>query len=102
MHQHIPIEIDPPDFRKYRKILNLITSPSAAERMSDVVLDYTTSFIDDVIEAGECDFASVIGVPAAVTIHWLGLPVQDWHLPGPSPRMSSFIHARCGRVIVSC
>ena len=78
MHHHIPIEIDPPDFRKYRKIINLITSPSAAERMSDLVLEYTTRFIDDVIEAGECDFASVIGVPAAVTIHWLGLPVQDW------------------------
>ena len=78
MHHHIPIEIDPPDFRKYRKIINLITSPSAAERMSDVVLEYTTRFIDDVIEAGECDFSSVIGVPAAVTIHWLGLPVQDW------------------------
>ena len=72
MHQHIPIEIDPPDFRKYRKIINLITSPSAAERMSDVVLEYTTQFIDDVIEAGECDFASVIGVPAAVTIRLAG------------------------------
>jgi cytochrome P450 len=78
MHHHIPIEIDPPDFRKYRKIINLITSPAAAERMSDLILDYTTWFIDDVIEAGECDFASVIGVPAAVTIAWLGLPVQDW------------------------
>lgn len=78
LHHHIPIEIDPPDFRKYRKIINLITSPAAAERMSDVILDYTTRFIDDVIEAGECDFSSVIGVPAAVTIAWLGLPVQDW------------------------
>ena len=29
MHHHIPIEIDPPDFRKYRKILNAITSPAA-------------------------------------------------------------------------
>ncbi len=38
MHHHIPIEIDPPDFRKYRKIINLITSPAAAERMSDLVL----------------------------------------------------------------
>ncbi len=78
MHHHIPIELDPPDFRPYRKIVNLITSPSAAERMSGLIGDYTTWFIDDVIEAGECDFASVIGVPAAVTIAWLGLPVQDW------------------------
>jgi len=101
MHQHIPIEIDPPDFRKYRKILNLITSPSAAERMSDVVLEYTTRFIDDVIEAGECDFASVIGVPAAVTIDWLGLPVQDWRryaaahhaVLATEPGSAAYVHA---------
>ena len=84
MHHHIPIELDPPDFRKYRKILNPITSPSAAERMSDVVLEYATRFIDDVIEAGECDFASVIGVPAAITIDWLGCRCKTG---GGTPRL---------------
>jgi cytochrome P450 len=101
MHHHIPIEIDPPDFRKYRKIINLITSPAAAERMSDLILDYTTWFIDDVIEAGECDFASVIGVPAAVTIAWLGLPVENWRryaaahhaVLASEPGSAEYVHA---------
>jgi cytochrome P450 len=79
MHQHIPIEIDPPEFRKYRKLINPITSPSAVERMQGLISTYTTWFIDEVIESGACDLAQVIGVPSIVTVDWLGLPVADWH-----------------------
>lgn len=78
MHLHIPIEIDPPEFRKYRRLINPITSPAAVQRMQGLVSKYTTWFIDEVIEAGECDFAQVIGVPSIVTVDWLGLPVRDW------------------------
>jgi cytochrome P450 len=78
MHLHIPIEIDPPEFRKYRKLINPITSPAAIARMTDLVTKYTTWFIDQVIETGECDFSQVIGVPSIVTVDWLGLPVKDW------------------------
>ena len=78
MHLHIPIEIDPPEFRKYRKLINPLTSPAAIERMSNLVTTYTTWFIDQVIETGECDFTQVIGVPSIVTVDWLGLPVEDW------------------------
>ena len=79
MHLHIPIEIDPPEFRKYRKLINPITAPKAVERMQGLISRYTTWFIDEVIEAGECDLARVIGVPSIVTVDWLGLPVGDWH-----------------------
>lgn len=78
MHFHIPIEIDPPDFRKWRKIINPITAPAAIERMESLVKHYVTSFIDDIIEGGECDMAQVIGVPSIVTVAWLGLRVSDW------------------------
>jgi cytochrome P450 len=78
MHLHIPIEIDPPEFRKYRKLINPITAPAAIDRMRDLVTKYTTWFIDEVIESGKCDLAQVIGVPSIVTVDWLGLPVSDW------------------------
>jgi cytochrome P450 len=78
MHMHIPIEIDPPEFRKWRRLINPITAPAAIDRMKAMVTRYTTWFIDEVIEAGECDFAQVIGVPSIVTVDWLGLPVRDW------------------------
>ena len=78
MHFHIPIELDPPDFRKFRKIVNFITAPAAVARLEDKVEHYTTWFIDEVIETGHADFADVIGVPAALTIDWLGLPADEW------------------------
>ena len=78
MHFHIPIEIDPPEFRKWRKILNPITAPAAIERLERMVRHYVTWFIDDIIEQGECDLAKVIGVPSIVTVDWLGLDVADW------------------------
>ncbi len=75
---HIPIEIDPPNFRKWRKLINPITAPAHVERMEKVVKHYVTTFIDDIIETGECDMTSVIGVPAIVTVDWLGLPIEHW------------------------
>jgi cytochrome P450 len=78
MHFHIPIEIDPPNFRKWRKLINPITAPAAVERMKGMVEHYVTYFIDQVIETGECDMTSVIGVPSLVTVDWLGLDIKDW------------------------
>jgi cytochrome P450 len=78
MHHHIPIEIDPPDFRKYRKILNAITSPAAIVDLIPRIQHHTTWFIDRIIEQGRCDFAEIIGVPAITTVEWLGLPTEEW------------------------
>ncbi len=78
MHFHIPIELDPPEFRKYRKIVNPITAPAAVERMKKLVDRHTDGFIDSVIEDGECDLTSVIAVPSIVTVDWLGLDLADW------------------------
>jgi len=75
---HIPVELDLPEQRSYRKILNPVTSPAAVAELQPMIERWTTWFIDQVIEAGECDFAGVIGVPAVVTLDWLGLDVGDW------------------------
>jgi cytochrome P450 len=85
MHLHIPIEFDPPEFRKYRRVVNPIAAPAAVDRMAPMIKKYTTWFIDQVIESGECDLTQVIGVPSIVTVDWLGLPVKDW-------RRYSFAH----------
>jgi cytochrome P450 len=85
MHQHIPIEFDPPEFRKWRKLINPITAPAAIDRLKELVEFYVTWFVDDIIESGECDMTSVIGVPSIVTVDWLGLPLEDW-------RKYAFVH----------
>ena len=79
MHKHIPIELDPPEFRKYRKIMNPITAPAATDAMNTMVQKYVTWFVDEIIESGQGDIATTNGVPALVTVDWLGLPVDDWH-----------------------
>ena len=78
MRLHIPVELDLPEHRSYRKILNPVTSPAAVAELQPMIERWTTWFVDQVIEAGECDFAGVIGVPAVVTLDWLGLDVGDW------------------------
>ena len=75
---HIPIEIDPPNFRKWRKLINPITAPAAIDRMERIVKRFVTQFIDDIIELGAADMTSVIGVPAIITVDWLGLPIEHW------------------------
>lgn len=80
MHKHIPIELDPPEFRSYRKVVNPIASPAAVAKVEDVIVTWTTWFIDELIESGQADLAQVIGVPAICTIDWLGLPVKDWQI----------------------
>jgi cytochrome P450 len=75
---HIPVELDLPEHRAYRKILNPVTSPAAVAQLQPMIERWTTWFVDQVIESGSCDFASVIGVPAVVTLDWLGLDVGDW------------------------
>jgi cytochrome P450 len=75
---HIPVELDLPEHRSYRKLLNPITSPAAVAGLQPMIGRWTTWFVDQVIEAGACDLASVIGVPAVVTLDWLGLDVGEW------------------------
>jgi cytochrome P450 len=87
VHLHVPVELDPPLSREYRKILNPVTSPAAIEPMLPRIEAWTTWFVDQVIESGECDLAAVIGVPAVVTLDWLGLSTEDWR------RYSAALHA---------
>lgn len=75
---HIPIEIDPPDFRPYRKAVNQVTAPAAVEELDEVITHYVTGFIDTIIEKGSADLAIVASVPAAVTVDWLGLDPSEY------------------------
>jgi cytochrome P450 len=74
------LEMDPPDQRVYRKVLNPFLSPAAAARWKPVVAEVTRACIDEVIESGEIDFVVDLAnvVPAVVTMGMLGLPLKDW------------------------
>jgi cytochrome P450 len=85
--EHFPIDLDPPASMPYRRIMNQLLTPSRVEAMRPMVEKYTTLFIDEIIENGEADFATLTGIPSIITIDWLSLPVEDW-------RRYSFAHRK--------
>jgi cytochrome P450 len=99
---HIPIELDPPKFRPYRNVVNRLTAPAAIKHLDEVIHRFVTGFIDEIIETGECDLAFVAGVPAAVTVHWLGLDASQYQryvdamhtLVSAPPGSDEYLHAQ--------
>ena len=76
----IPIELDPPTHTRYRKILNVIVSPKAADEIRPLVRQWVDYFIDQFIEVGSCDLVYDLAspVPSASTLQWLGWPTDEW------------------------
>jgi cytochrome P450 len=75
----VPIELDPPEYFDFRRVLAPRFNASSVSALSPRIKEYTNWCLDQVIETGECDlFNDLIKVvPAMVTLHLLGLPVED-------------------------
>jgi cytochrome P450 len=54
----LPIDLDPPLQRAYRKLLNPYFTPARASAFEPAVRQLVSGLIDDFIEAGECDLVS--------------------------------------------
>ncbi|MFZ2173759.1 MAG: cytochrome P450 [Rhodococcus sp. (in: high G+C Gram-positive bacteria)] len=78
--RQVPIEMDPPEFFDYRKLLNERFTPAAVKKWEPYLREITTFCIDRVIESGSCDFVKDLTspVPAIFTLQLLGLPKDDW------------------------
>ncbi|MGZ4760390.1 MAG: cytochrome P450 [Acidimicrobiales bacterium] len=75
----IPIEIDPPDQKKYRKILDPLLAPQRLQRLIEPVTNLVNELIDGFIDEPEIDFAKQFSVPlpSQVFLTLLGLPLED-------------------------
>src|SRR3954453_1589909 len=59
----IPLQVDPPEHSRYRKMLDPLFSPRRmAEREQDVA-DLANELIDTFVERGSCDFSTEFAVP---------------------------------------
>ncbi|MEO3787549.1 cytochrome P450 [Actinocorallia sp. B10E7] len=87
--RQVPIEMDPPEFHTYRKLLTPWFSPGKAEQWRPYLEEAVTFCVDRVIESGTADFMSDIAgpVPAILTLKLLGLPTDDWQ------KFSAAVHA---------
>jgi cytochrome P450 len=72
----IPIEIDPPDHRKYRAILDPIFSPQGIQQLDATIRKLANDLIDEVIDKGECEFTTAYGrpLPVSIFLDLMGLP----------------------------
>lgn len=75
----IPLQIDPPDHAKYRRILDPLFTPREMARREPQVAALVNKMIDRFAGRGECDFHDEFAVPLPCTVflQLLGLPLED-------------------------
>ena len=75
----IPLQIDPPDHAKYRRILDPLFTPREMARREPRVAELVNEMIDRFADRGECDFHEEFAVPLPCTVflQLLGLPLED-------------------------
>lgn len=75
-----PIEMDPPDYLPYRKLLNPFFSPQASKKWESRVASWVDVCLDQVVETGTFDIVGDLAnpVPSLFTCEFLGLPIDDW------------------------
>ena len=74
----IPQEIEPPQHRKYRNIIDPILSPRAVLDLANDIRKLTNDLIDEVIDAGACEFTEQFArpLPVSVFLKFMGLPLD--------------------------
>ncbi|MGO9083082.1 MAG: cytochrome P450 [Streptosporangiaceae bacterium] len=75
----VPIEIDPPAYRSYRKVLAPRFGPAIVAELTPDICRYTDWCLDQFIETGRGDlFRQLVKlVPAMLTLRLIGLPIED-------------------------
>lgn len=74
------LEMDPPEHKAYRSVLNPYLSPAAVKRWDPFIAEVVRAVIDEKIAAGRMDFVDDLAniVPAVLTLAMLGIPLKDW------------------------
>lgn len=74
----IPLEIDPPDHSKFRKLLDPLFAPRRVAELEGSTRALVNTLIDAVIDDGECNFHQAVAepLPSQVFLTMFGLPVE--------------------------
>ncbi|MGW0173708.1 cytochrome P450 [Rhodococcus sp. NPDC003322] len=74
------LEMDDPDHRTYRAVLNPYLSPAAVARWEPFIHQVVRASLDERIETGSIDFVDDLAniVPAVLTLAMLGIPLKNW------------------------
>jgi cytochrome P450 len=76
------LEMDPPEQRHYRQLLNPYLSPAAVARWTPLVDELVRASLNEKIESGRIDFVDDLAniVPAVLTLGMLGVPLKNWDI----------------------
>jgi cytochrome P450 len=75
----IPLSVDPPDHRKYRRLLDPEFSPTKMSALEPEARELVNQIIDEFVDKGECQFHDEFATPLPSTIFLalVGLPQSD-------------------------
>ena len=75
----IPLQTDPPDHRKYRKLLDPLFAPQRMQLLEAPIAALVNELIDTFVDDTEIDFAQQFSVPfpSQVFLTMLGLPLDE-------------------------
>jgi cytochrome P450 len=75
----IPLQVDPPAHRTYRKILDPLFAPQRMRALEGPVVGLVNDLIDTFVDDDEIDFATQFSVPfpSQVFLTLFGLPLTD-------------------------
>src|SRR3954447_5383035 len=75
----IPLNVDPPQHSKYRKLLDPLFAPKRMDEQEEDITRRVNDLIDTFVDAGECnlteDFAEIF--PSSVFLGLMGLPEDE-------------------------
>ena len=74
----IPLQVDPPDHRKYRRLLDPIFAPRRMNLLEPEITRLVNELIDGFIDKGQCEFAAdfAVPLPSSVFLALVGLPLS--------------------------
>jgi cytochrome P450 len=75
----IPLNIDPPEHRRYRKLLDPLFASRRIDALEADIGDRVNRFIDTFIQRGSCDFTAEFAelLPSSVFLGMMGLPWEE-------------------------
>ena len=78
----IPLQVDPPEHRNYRRLLDPIFAPRQMNALEPEITRLVNERIDTFIDRRQCDFASELAVPlpSSVFLALVGLPLSQLDL----------------------
>ena len=78
--RNLPVEVDPPEQRVYKRLINPYFTPTAVAAWTESIRGLVNRLLDEVIEAGECEFMDAVARPLPSRVFFelaLNAPVDE-------------------------